>query len=131
MPPTETVKDNLVLNTRRASNGCVEWQGATNAGGYGILHWGLAHRLSYTLFIGPIPRGRCVLHTCDNRRCVRPSHLWIGSLADNIRDMDKKGRRRVGRGEKHASAKVTEALVREIRASYKPGRPGIDRKSVV
>lgn len=73
-----------------------------------------AHRRSYELHKGPIPDGKCVLHTCDVRDCVRPDHLFLGSYADNHHDMIAKGRNQ--RGEKHAKAKVTEADVMAIRA---------------
>lgn len=53
------------------------------------------HRLSYTIFNGKIPKGMSVLHKCDNRGCCNPTHLFVGTQLDNIRDMDKKGRRKV------------------------------------
>ena len=78
--------------------GCWEWKRATNNIGYGMfrIKQGLmrtAHRVSYELFNGPIPNGMVVCHTCDNPKCVNPDHLWAGTMLDNIRDMDSKGRR--------------------------------------
>jgi len=78
--------------------GCWEWKRATNNIGYGMfrIKQGLmrtAHRVSYELFNGPIPNGMVVCHTCDNPKCVNPDHLWVGTMLDNIRDMDSKGRR--------------------------------------
>lgn len=78
------------------SKDCWEWVGAVNNKGYGYIHAKvgrfLAHRVSYELEYGPIPEGMCVLHKCDNPRCVRPSHLFLGTIADNNRDMMAKGR---------------------------------------
>jgi hypothetical protein len=83
---------------------CWEWQGG-HVKGYGEITagkrpgrtWRYAHRVAWELTFGPIPRGLCVLHRCDNRGCVRPAHLFLGTVADNNRDMWAKGRGR-GRG---------------------------------
>lgn len=81
------------------SGDCWLWTGPVNRGGYGYLSGQgeggksvLAHRLSYEVHVGPIPEGLRVLHTCDVPRCCRPEHLWVGSDADNNRDMWLKGR---------------------------------------
>lgn len=78
---------------------CWEWQAAKNPKGYGFFGLGrrgdghaLAHRVAYELTTGSIPDGLCVLHKCDNPGCVRPDHLWLGTRADNNRDMIGKGR---------------------------------------
>jgi hypothetical protein len=65
---------------------------------------------------GPIPLGHFVCHHCDNPRCIRTLHLFLGTPADNTRDMDNKGRRRMPHGEEHGRAKLSADQVREIRA---------------
>lgn len=79
------------------SGDCWEWAAACNSSGYGHIKLDgamiLAHRLSWILANGPIPDNLCICHTCDNRTCVNPDHLWLGTRADNNSDMTKKGRR--------------------------------------
>lgn len=74
-----------------------------------------AHRLSWELAHGAVPPGLLVLHRCDNPRCVRPAHLFLGSQAENIADRDAKGRNLTG--QRSPRAKLTEAEAREILAS--------------
>lgn len=82
----------------RVEVGCWNWTGFINPKGYGQLSFKRrtvrAHRLAWALAYGPIPDGLCVCHRCDNRRCVRPDHLFIGTNLDNMRDMVAKGRLR-------------------------------------
>ncbi len=106
--------------------GCWLWDAAVNWAGYGVLMTGsrktsrrmtLAHRLSYEHHVGPIPDGLCVLHRCDVPACVNPDHLWVGTQGDNMADKTRKGRGRApgSPGEKNGRARLTEAVVREIR----------------
>jgi len=83
----------------RGEQECWEWKGYISRGGYGRFRAGgrslpaaSAHRVAYVLAKGQIPDGMLVMHACDNRRCVNPSHLSIGSYADNNHDMMSKGR---------------------------------------
>jgi hypothetical protein len=71
---------------------CWEWKGKPKDTGYGTFLNGYAHRYAYEIVNGPIPAGMCVLHRCDNRICVRPDHLFLGTKEDNTADMWSKGR---------------------------------------
>lgn len=103
---------------------CWEWsEGRFASGGYGQFWDGKpvrAHRFSWEFFNGPIPKGLCVLHSCDNPPCVNPLHLSVGTRAENNRDMRSKGRGFVPpprRGEAYPMARLTAEDVRSIRAS--------------
>lgn len=97
---------------------CWLWQGV-KSGKYGqIWHQGkneYAHRVSYLLNIGPISDGLFVCHECDNRLCVNPAHLWLGTHDDNMQDMVDKGRSAPQEGSQNHSAKLTDADILQIR----------------
>jgi hypothetical protein len=105
-------------------SGCLLWSGPKNDAGYGTCRYGLAHRAAYRVWVGPIPEGLYVLHHCDVPACIEPSHLYVGTQADNMRDMAERGRRRNRPmpGESNPAAKLTEAQVRAIRADPRPQR---------
>lgn len=103
-----------------AESGCWEWIGSRNAGGYGTVMWHgkcqLAHRVSYVVLGGgKIPEGFGVLHRCDNRKCINPAHLFVGTAADNAADRDAKGRRRAPVGELNPNLRFTASDIARIR----------------
>lgn len=110
------------------TTGCYEWLGAISSSGYGNVRIGHreigAHVASFVRWVGPLPGGHFVLHRCDNKRCVRPEHLFHGTHQDNVDDMVAKARNYKGGGsigEAHGNAKLTNAKVAEIRARRATG----------
>lgn len=91
--------------------GCLLWVGGLTTSGYGCMIEGIervAHRVSYRRYIGSIPPGMNVLHTCDRPQCVAPEHLFLGTHVENMLDMKLKGRAYAGKGETNMAAKLTE-----------------------
>ena len=113
------------------ASGCWLWRGASHPTGYG--RFGLnthcveyAHRAAWVLFRGAIPKSLYVCHRCDVKLCVNPSHLFLGTPKDNMRDASAKGRIRLPResyasDETHQVARLSNDQVREIRASQLSG----------
>lgn len=81
--------------------GCWKWTGVKNQFGYGRLRTGksmiVAHRVSWQIHNGPIPKGMSVLHKCDNPECTNPEHLFLGTYSDNAKDMVAKKRHNMAR----------------------------------
>ncbi len=128
-PETEKILARLMAKIE-LSGECWVWIGAVwKRGGYG---WTTernkpvkTHRLIYKLCCGELPADKHVLHRCDNPPCVRPDHLFLGTQADNNRDMREKGRQAPAvSGEDHPMAKLTNAEVEELRKTAEKIRFG-------
>lgn len=107
----------------RAASGCLKWTGKHDFNGYGLVRfyrhnraWQGTHRIAWELAVGPIPNGLQVLHHCDVRDCCEPSHLFLGSQAENVSDMIAKGRNVCGVN--GMIRKLTEDQVTEMRSLY-------------
>lgn len=130
-----TVRDPLVIQRflRECDHGsyaeCWTWRGMVNTNGYGRFSLAdnhrLAHRVAFEMFIGPVPEGMVVCHSCDNRLCVNPFHLWLGTQADNVQDAVRKGRHRVPdtAGERNGNRKLDWEKVAIIRSMVAGGAP--------
>jgi hypothetical protein len=140
--------------TVRNSDECWEWSGYCIKPKVSRLSYGVyrclgkqqkAHRLAYKLTYGNIPADMCVCHKCDNPKCCNPSHLFLGTIADNNRDRDNKGRgvvicgKREGvkyvKGSKSPKAKITESQAVSIYSDLRSQRAiareyGISQKAV-
>jgi len=111
------------------TSGCWNWNRSMYSFGYGRIpikingKWAHrpAHRIGYILLVGPIPEGMQANHKCDNRRCVNPAHIYIGTQKQNVRDCILRNRN--SKGEKHPISLLSEDSVRFIRSNYIPRHP--------
>ena len=103
----------------RKTDSCWLFTGAKNRYGYGWFKEVNAHRCAWIIYKGEIPKNMFVLHKCDTPSCVNPDHLFLGTQADNLADMDRKGRRGTydKRGEGNSRARLTNEDVLAIRIS--------------
>ena len=111
---------------RKSSIDCWLWIGGREKHGYGRFSmgkrnkWRFAHRVSWALANGTIPKSLCVLHHCDTPLCVNPAHLFLGTRKDNMADCIRKGRTNPACGEQVHSSKLKESQIFEIRNQYEP-----------
>lgn len=99
-----------------AKGECWYWTGAKTGRGYGSYRregFRVAHRFSYTLHNGEIADGLCICHTCDQRACVNPAHLYAGTHRQNMRDMSKRNR--------HGHARLTDGDVERMLEALREG----------
>jgi hypothetical protein len=125
--PFERVSDEDMLrykifnNSRLSDTGCWLWTGPLGTGGYAVFNSRKvdqrAHRASYQLYKGPIPKGMKILHSCDTPSCVNPAHLRAGTQKENAADRQSRGRGHKLRGESVGTSKLTEIDVIDIRSS--------------
>lgn len=129
MPKQNTLKDPSFFWTNvRKTQGCWNWTGySKRVGWHGTVKvsgvdW-QAHRLSWQLHNGTLSRGVFVLHKCDNPRCVRPDHLFLGTQTDNCQDMLRKGRQVAPTREKgnHAQIRIPFESVPVVKDMYQAG----------
>lgn len=108
----------------KSNQECWNWNGGLRCG-YGVLQFRwrseVASRASWMIHHGSIPDGLWVLHKCDNPKCVNPSHLFLGTPADNMADKTAKSRNNAPFGEKHWATKLTASKVRKIRMLHSQG----------
>lgn len=120
-PRNASLDQRLSVSSVRAANGCLVWNGARSAEGYGHMsiegRSTLVHRLAWQVANGPIPAGMFICHRCDNPPCIEVSHLFVGSPADNHRDMVVKRRKARLAGSSNPRAKLTADTVAAVRGA--------------
>lgn len=132
MVSTQTVF-RFYSKVKKLDSGCWDWLGSKTRTGYGYFHLenrtNKAHRVSWIIHNGAIPRGAFICHHCDNPSCVNPKHLFTGSALDNTRDMISKKRNNFSMGGKHShpgelhpQTNLTWKVIREIRKKYATGK---------
>jgi transcriptional regulator with XRE-family HTH domain len=126
----KSCEDRFWAKVDRSTGDCWTWTAVKNNKGYGMFRLGsaslgkvLAHRFSYELAKGKIPKGAFILHSCDNGLCVNPSHLRVGNHAENMRDAASRGRSRNGwmSGKMAAMPRKNRELVTNVRTDFCAG----------
>jgi len=118
-----TPRERFDAKVDKSTDGCWWWTGCTTRTGYGLFPFrgklSGAHRVAYELSVGPIPDKKHVCHKCDNRNCMNPDHLFLGTHQDNMDDKCRKQRQVRGHDVSHS--KLVAPQVAEIRRRYAKG----------
>lgn len=120
-----TLEERFWRYVEKQPGGCWIWTARINEKGYG--HFMInstspakAHRISYQIHFGPIPDGMLVLHKCDNKACVNPSHLYLGTHHDNMNDIACGNKRRSLHGKPISEQKIAEMRLMHLLAGAQP-----------
>lgn len=118
VPRDISLKDRILRSIVVDDNGCWIWQERLNSDGYGIMsilsRQRPVHRVVYKEWVGDIPEGKEVCHTCDVRNCCNPEHLFVATHLENVRDMIRKGRKFSTKGSNNPNAILDENDVNDI-----------------
>jgi hypothetical protein len=137
IPPIDRVMGRVNIDRE---TGCWNWTGSTNSAGYGVIGIGsrvdksckivTVHRLVWQHEKGSIPESFCVCHHCDNRKCVNPEHLFLGTNQDNVDDKERKNRSNHPVGSRCAKSIFTNSDVENIVRLFSIGKSNVDIASL-